>query len=103
MKNRFSLTEPCGPPSALAPLSLTTMISVFVELPDLLEEGDQPADVVVGVLEEAGEDLHHARVEPLLVGAERCPTPRRRDRARRAACPAAEPELLSGCSNTFSR
>ena len=28
LKNRFSFTDPCGPPSALAPLSLTTITSV---------------------------------------------------------------------------
>ena len=33
----------------------------------------QPPDVVVGVLEEAGEHLHHARVEALLVGAQAVP------------------------------
>ena len=28
-KNSISLTDPCGPPSPLAPLSETTMIRVF--------------------------------------------------------------------------
>ena len=33
----------------------------------------QPADVVIGVLAEAGEHLHHARVELALVGRELVP------------------------------
>jgi hypothetical protein len=44
-----------------------------VELAELLEEGDQAADVVVGVLEEAGEDLHHAGVQTALVVGQRVP------------------------------
>ena len=73
LKNLFSLTEPVGPPSALAPLSEISMISVLSSSPMLFEEVDQPADVVVGVLEEAGEHLHHARVELALVGRELVP------------------------------
>jgi hypothetical protein len=42
-------------------------VLVFAQL---LEEPDQLADVVIGVLEEAREHLHHPRVEPALVGRE---------------------------------
>src|SRR5688572_28445598 len=69
LKNVFSFTGPCGPPSALAPLSETSMISVLI-LADLLEELDQLADVVVGVLEEAREHFLHARIEPPFVRGE---------------------------------
>ena len=87
LKNLFSLTEPCGPPSALAPLSEMTMISVLSNSPMSFEEVEQPADVVVGVLEEAGEHLHHAGVELLLVGRAACPSPARRDRGATARRP----------------
>ena len=49
------------------------MISVLSSSPISLEEVDQPADVMVGVLEEAGEHLHHARVELALVGGQLVP------------------------------
>ena len=44
-----------------------------VELADRLQEVEQPPDVVIGVLEEAGEHLHHAGVEPAFVGGELVP------------------------------
>jgi len=44
-----------------------------VVLADLLQERDQLADVVVGVLEETGKDLHHPGVEAPLVGRQRAP------------------------------
>ena len=34
LKNLFSLTDPFGPPSPLAPLSDTTMTMVFSRCPD---------------------------------------------------------------------
>ena len=40
-----------------------------VQLADLFELRDQPADLVVGVLGEAGEGFHLALEEPLLLGA----------------------------------
>ena len=49
------------------------MMSVLSSSPMLLEEVDQPPDVVVGVAEEPREDLHHAAVEPALVGRQRVP------------------------------
>ena len=67
LKNLFSFTEPVGPPSALAPLSEMQHDQRVVELTDLPEEVEQPADVVVGVLEESGEHLHHAGIQPPLV------------------------------------
>ena len=42
-------------------------------LAELLQERDQLADVVVGVLEEAGEHFHHARIEPALVRRQLAP------------------------------
>ncbi len=44
-----------------------------VELAGRGEEVDQPADVMIGVLEEAGEHFHHAGVEPPLVGGQLAP------------------------------
>ncbi len=44
-----------------------------VQLADLFELRDEPADLVVGVLGEAGEGLHLALEEPLLVGAHAVP------------------------------
>ena len=44
-----------------------------VVLADVLQERDQLADVVVGVLEKAGEHLHHPRIEAPLVGGELAP------------------------------
>ena len=44
-----------------------------VELAGLLEVVDDPPDLVVGVLGEAGEDLGHPGEEPLLVVGERVP------------------------------
>ena len=44
-----------------------------VELAGLLEVVDDPPDLVVGVLREAGEDLGHACEQPLLVVGERVP------------------------------
>jgi hypothetical protein len=39
-----------------------------VELAELAQEVQQPADVVVGVLQEPGEDLHHPRIETPFFG-----------------------------------
>ena len=44
-----------------------------VELADRFEEVEQAPDLVIGVLEESGEDLHHAGVEPALVIGEFIP------------------------------
>ena len=44
-----------------------------VELAEALDEVDHPPDLCVGVLEEAGEHLHHPRVQPPLVVAEVVP------------------------------
>ena len=63
LKNLFSFTDPVGPPSALAPLSEMNMIKVLLELSDLREEVDEPADVMIGVLNESGEHFHHSGVE----------------------------------------
>ena len=63
LKNLFSLTEPFGPPSPLAPLSETRTTMVLSSSPVCLEEVEQPADLVVGVAQEARVDLGHAREE----------------------------------------
>jgi hypothetical protein len=44
-----------------------------VELTDAFQVIEQPPEVVVGVGQEAGEDLHHPRVQAALVVAERLP------------------------------
>ena len=71
--NFISLTEPFGPPSPLAPLSDTRITTRVLALVDLVEEVEQPADVVVGVRQEAGVDLGHPREEALLLVRQRVP------------------------------
>ena len=44
-----------------------------VGLAELVDEVEHPTDLCVGVLEEAGEHLHHPRVEAPLVGGARVP------------------------------
>ena len=44
-----------------------------VELSDGFEEVEEPAVLVIGMREEAGEDFHHARVELLFVRGQRVP------------------------------
>ena len=73
LKNLFSLTEPFGPPSPLAPLSETTKIMVLSSCSDLLEVVQQPADLGVGVREEPGVHLGHPREQPPLVGGQGVP------------------------------
>ena len=75
LANFISLTEPLGPPSPLAPLSETSDHERVLALAGLLEEVEQPPDVVVGVGQEAGVDLGHAAEEPLLVVGQRVPRP----------------------------
>ena len=75
LKNLFSLTEPFGPPSPLAPLSETRTTIVLSSSPGLLEEVEQPPDLVVGVAEEPGVHLGHAGEQPLLVVGQRVPRP----------------------------
>ena len=64
---------PCGPPSWLAPLSDISRISVFSRSPISSRNAEQAADLIVGVLEEAGERLLQAAGQRLLVGAQRLP------------------------------
>ena len=64
-----------------------------VKLADLLQVVDQPADLGVGVVQEAGVDLHLAGGDPLLVRRELVPgrhvlVERRQLGARPARCPA---------------
>ena len=80
------------------------MTSVLSSSPISLEEVEDPADLVVGVREEAGEDLHHPGVEPALVGRQRVPLAARRGRGATARCPAATmPELLLARERPRSR
>ena len=66
-KNSASFVVPVTPPSALAPLSETTMINVLSSWSTRTQEFEEPTDVVIGVAEETGEHLHLARVEPALI------------------------------------
>ena len=74
-----------------------------VELAQLLEEVDQAADVVVGVLEEAGEHLHHARIQLALVRRQRLPVLHVRIVARELRVLRARCRAPSAASNTCSR
>ena len=74
---------PVGPPSELAPLSEITMIIVLSSSPMFFKEVEQPADVVIGVSEEAGEDFHHAGVKLAVRRQTSRPTPARQDRGAR--------------------
>ena len=58
---------PFGPPSWLAPLSDIRNEHGVVEFADLFEEVDQPADLRVGVIEEAGERFLQAQRQRLLI------------------------------------
>ena len=51
---------PSLPPSELAPLSDTTITTVSSVSPEVLNEGEHPADLLVGVRQEGGEALHEA-------------------------------------------
>ena len=86
LKMKFSLNVPFGPPSALAPLSLSASDQRAVELAAAGEEVEQAAEVVIGVRQEAGIDLHHAGVCAPLLGRKRRPVlhPRRPSRQRRS-------------------
>ena len=44
-----------------------------VQLPQLAQELDQPPDLVIGVGQEAGEDLHHPAVQAARLGGQRRP------------------------------
>ena len=63
LKNFISCRTPNGPPSWLAPLSASTNEHRVVELADRVEVVDEPADLVVGVVEERGERLLQAARE----------------------------------------
>ena len=65
-----------------------------VELADLLERVQDAAEVVVGVLDEPGEDLHHPRVEPPLVGGQRRPLGHVGIARRELGVGGQEPDLL---------
>ena len=73
MKYFISCRTPNGPPSWLAPLSDSRSDQGVVQPAELLEVGDQPADLGVGVLEEGGERLLEAGGEAPLVLGQRVP------------------------------
>ena len=73
LKNCASLVVPVGPPSALAPLSEMTITMVLSSCPCSCEVVEQAPEVVVGVAQEAREDLHHPAVQPARVGRQRRP------------------------------
>ena len=94
LKNCASFVVPVGPPSALAPLSETTMIERVVQLA-LLVAGSRAAGRGGGRCgEEAGEDLHHRGCTAAARRrGQRRPSPARPGRAgtaprRPARCPA---------------
>ena len=61
----ISLNVPFGDPSALAPLSpIEAVDQRVVEDAEVLERVEEPPEVMVGVLEEAGVDLHLAGGAP---------------------------------------
>jgi hypothetical protein len=67
------------PPSALVPLSPSDVDDQrVVELAGGAKAVEHAADLVVGVLDEAGEDLHLAGEQALLVGAQAVPVLDRR-------------------------
>ena len=70
-----------------------------VELADRLEVVQQPADLVVGVREEPGEDLHHPRVQTPLIVAQRIPRRHVRVMARQLSVLRDDPELLLACED----
>ncbi len=65
-----------------------------VELPLLLEVVEQATEVVVGMAQEAGEDLHVAAVQPACVGRERRPVGDVRVVAGQLRVGRQDPELL---------
>ena len=85
LANLFSLTDPFGPPSPLAPLSDTRIDHRVLALAGLLQVVQQPPDLRVGVREEAGVDLGHPAEQPLLLGRQRVPRPRAVQRRERLA------------------
>ena len=80
LKNRISLNDPFGPPSADCSVVGDDDDERVVELPGVLEVVDDAAELVVGVGDVAREDLGHAGEQPPLVVAERGP---RADRVER--------------------
>ena len=73
LKNLFSLTDPVRSALGAGAVVGDEHDQRVVELADRLQEVEQAAVVMVGVRQEAGEDLHHAGVELLLVGRQRVP------------------------------
>ena len=51
---------PSLPPSELAPLSETMITARVVGVTQVIDEGEHPADLLVGVGQEGGEALHEA-------------------------------------------
>ncbi len=78
----IALTKPSGPPSWLAPLSDSTRTSVSSRMPAVVEERDQPRQMLVGVVEHAGEGRLQPREDAPV--RRRCarPMPSRRHCAR---------------------
>ena len=73
LKKRISLNEPGHAALGRRAVVGDDHDQRVLELADVLERVEDPAEVVVGVRDEAGEDLHHPRVQPALVGGQRRP------------------------------
>ena len=64
----MALTKPSGPPSWLAPLSDMHQISVLSRTPACVKECDQPRQMLVGMVEHAGEGRLQPGEDAPLVG-----------------------------------
>ena len=86
---------PSLPPSELAPLSDTTITTVSSASPRSSNEGEHPADLLVGVRQEGGEALHEALGQDPLALVEAVPArdPRRTRGEHRALGDDAHGEL----------
>ena len=73
LKNSISLNEPVDAALGRGAVVGDDHDQRVVELADLLERVEDAAEVVVGVRDEAGEDLHHPGVQPPLVVGQRVP------------------------------
>ncbi len=68
VEEHILVDRPAGPAFGAGPVVGQDHDHRVVELVDLTQEVQQPADVMVGVLQEPGEDLHHPGVQALLLG-----------------------------------
>jgi hypothetical protein len=98
LKNSISLHDPETPLGRGAVVGDDHDDRVL-ELADLLERVQDAAEVMVGVVHEAGEDLHHPRVEPPLVVGQRVPLGHVGIAWRQGCLRWEEPQLLLACEH----